>query len=58
LIGLPPLGLMIATLVGNSREMIGPVSELTVGLSLIAAGILCYFVSGAIGRRARWGRAI
>ena len=58
LIGLPPLGLMIATLVGNSREMIGPVSELTVGLSLIAAGIVCYFVSGAIGRRARWGRAV
>jgi hypothetical protein len=29
-----------------------------VGLSLIAAGIVCYFVSGAIGRRARWGRAV
>jgi amino acid transporter len=56
LIGLPPLGLMIAALVGNSREMIGSTSELTVGLSIIAAGIIAYFVSVAIGRRARWGR--
>ena len=26
--------------------------------AVIAAGIVCYFVSGAIGRRARWGRAV
>jgi amino acid transporter len=57
LISLPPLGLIIATLVGNSREKIGSISELTVGLSIIGAGIVAYFVSVAIGRRARWGRA-
>jgi amino acid transporter len=50
LISLPPLGLIIATLVGNSREKIGSISELTVGLSIIAAGIICYYVSVAIGR--------
>jgi hypothetical protein len=50
LISLPPTGLIIATLVGNSREKIGSTSELTVGLSIIAAGIISYFVSVAIGR--------
>lgn len=53
LIGLPPLGLMIATMVRNRQEMIGSTSELTVGLAVIAAGIVAYFVSSAIGRRAR-----
>jgi amino acid transporter len=52
LIGLPPLGLMIAALVRNGREEIGPTSGLTVGLILIAAGILSYFVSRAISSRA------
>jgi amino acid transporter len=52
LIGLPPLGLMIATLTRNRREMIGSTSELTVGLAVIAAGIISYFVSGMIARRA------
>jgi amino acid transporter len=51
LIGLPPLGLMVATLVRNSREMIGSTSELIVGLGVIAAGIIAYFVSGAIASR-------
>jgi amino acid transporter len=47
LIGLPPLGLMIAALVRNSSEEIGATSGLTIGLSLIAAGIVSYFVSRA-----------
>lgn len=47
LIGLPPLGLMIAALVRNGSEDIGPASGLTVGLVLIAAGIVSYFVSRA-----------
>jgi amino acid transporter len=47
LIGLPPLGLMIAALVRNSREDIGPASGLTIGLVLIAAGVVSYFVSRA-----------
>ena len=53
LIGLPPLGLMIATMVRNKQEMIGSTSELAVGLGVIAAGVAAYFVSDAIGRRAR-----
>jgi hypothetical protein len=53
LIGLPPLALVIATLVRNKQEMIGSTSELTVGLSVIAAGVIAYFVSAAIGGRAR-----
>jgi amino acid transporter len=47
LIGLPPLGLMIAALVRNGREDIGPASGLTIGLVLIAAGVVAYFVSRA-----------
>jgi amino acid transporter len=53
LIGLPPLGLMIAALVRNNSEEIGSTSGLTIGLILIAAGIISYFVSRAIGGRAR-----
>jgi amino acid transporter len=52
LIGLPPLGLIIAALVRNGRETIGPASGLTLGIILIAAGIVLYFVARAIGRRA------
>jgi amino acid transporter len=51
LIGLPPLALVIATLVRNKQEMIGSTSELTVGLAVVAAGVIAYFVSAAIGRR-------
>jgi amino acid transporter len=50
LIGLPPLGLMIAALVRNSSEDIGPASGLTIGVMLIAAGVISYFVSRAIRR--------
>jgi len=53
LVGLPPLGLMIAALVRNNSEEIGSTSGLTIGLILIAAGIISYFVSRAIGGRAR-----
>src|SRR5262245_39453310 len=53
LIGLPPLGLMIAALVRNSREVIGSTSELTIGLIVIAAGVIMYFVSRAIGGRSQ-----
>jgi len=53
LIGLPSLGLMIAAIVRNRQELIGSTNELTVGLSVIAAGVIAYFVSDAIARRAR-----
>jgi amino acid transporter len=53
LIGLPPLGLMVATVVRNRVERIGSTNELTVGMVVIAAGVIAYFVSAAIARRAR-----
>jgi amino acid transporter len=53
LLGVPPLGLMIATIVRNRQELIGSTDELTIGLSVIAAGVIAYFVSAAIARRAR-----
>ena len=40
LIGLPPLGLMIATIVRNRQELIGSTDELTVGLAVSAAGVI------------------
>jgi hypothetical protein len=38
---------MIAALVRNSSEVIGNTSELTIGVILIAAGVVAYFVSRA-----------
>jgi amino acid transporter len=53
LIGIPPLGLMIATIVRNRQERLGATNELTVGLIVIAAGVMAYFVSAAVARRVR-----
>jgi amino acid transporter len=52
LIGIPPLALIIAAVVRNSSEVIGNTSELTIGLILIAAGVISYFVSRAVSSRA------
>ena len=51
LIGLPPLVLMIVTLVRNRREMIGSTNELTIGAVVIAAGVIAYFVSARVHAR-------
>jgi amino acid transporter len=51
LIGLPPLALMIAALVRNGSEAIGPTSGLSIGLIVIVAGIIAYFVSERMARR-------
>ena len=51
LISLPPLGLMTATIVRNRQELIGSTNELTVGLIVIAAGVIAYFVSAVFARR-------
>ena len=51
LIGLPPLVLMIVTLVRNRREMIGSTNELTIGAAVIAAGVIAYFVSARVHAR-------
>jgi amino acid transporter len=51
LIGLPPLGLIVAAVVRNGREAIGPSSGLSLGLLVIAAGVVCYAVSVLVNRR-------
>jgi len=45
LIGLPPLGLIIAALLRNGSEIVGSTNELVIGAAVIAAGILFYFLS-------------
>jgi amino acid transporter len=51
LLGLPPLGLMIAAVVRNHGEKMGSVSALSVGVGLILLGPILYFASR--GRAAR-----
>ncbi len=51
-VGVPPLGLMIATLVRDRIELVGQTSELTIGIAVIAAGAVLYFLTIALGRRA------
>ena len=45
LIGIPPLGLMVAAIIRNRTETIGSTTSLAVALMLIALGPVCYFVS-------------
>ncbi len=51
LIGLPPLALIIATLVRNGRESLGATNELVIGTAVIATGVLLYFLSGLIHKQ-------
>lgn len=44
-VGVPPLALMIATLVRNSRECIGGANQLGIGAGVVAAGAALYFLS-------------
>jgi hypothetical protein len=50
-IGLPPLGLMIATLVRNSTELVGQTNQLIIGIGVVVAGAALYFLSRVIQRR-------
>lgn len=54
-LGIGPLALIGATVVRNRTEQVGPVSSLTLGLALIAAGPLVYFFSHfrALAKRIR-----
>jgi amino acid transporter len=52
LIGVPPLGMLVAALVRNRSELIGQTNELTIGAAVIAAGFLLYMMSGWLGRNA------
>ncbi|MGA9884206.1 MAG: APC family permease [Candidatus Acidiferrales bacterium] len=44
-IGLPPVALMIATVVRNSRELVGDISQLVIAIAIIAAGAALYYFS-------------
>ncbi len=44
-IGLPPIALMIATLIRNNRELIGDTNQLAIGLFIIFAGAALYYFS-------------
>lgn len=44
-IGIPPMALMVATMVRNSREIVGHTSELAIGIAVIAAGAALYYLS-------------
>jgi amino acid transporter len=44
-IGLPPLGLIVATILRNRTEQVGATSALTIGLLLIGAGPAVYLLS-------------
>ncbi len=44
-IGVPPLALMIAAVVRNSRELAGATNQLVIGIAVVAAGAVLYFVS-------------
>jgi amino acid transporter len=50
-IGAPPLGLMVAAVVRNREELVGATNELFVGIGIVAAGVVLYFLSEAIRRR-------
>jgi uncharacterized membrane protein (DUF441 family) len=49
-LGLPPLALMIVAVVRNRKEFVGNTNGLVIGIVIITAGVLLYFLSG-IGRR-------
>jgi amino acid transporter len=51
LIGLPPLALIVAALVRNSRESVGSTNEMVIGIAVIVAGIALYFLTGIIRRK-------
>ncbi|MFZ0978803.1 MAG: APC family permease [Candidatus Acidiferrales bacterium] len=52
-IGLPPLALMVAAIVRNSRELAGATNQLVIGIAVVAAGALLYFVSRFVARENR-----
>ena len=50
-IGLPPLALMAVAVVRNRREFVGDTNGLVIGIVIIAAGVLLYFLSRMVQRR-------
>jgi amino acid transporter len=50
-IGLPPLALMVVAVVRNRSEFVGDTNGLVMGIAIIAAGVLLYFLSRIMQRR-------
>ncbi|MGO9589145.1 MAG: APC family permease [Candidatus Acidiferrales bacterium] len=50
-IGVPPLALMVAAIVRNSRELAGATNQLVIGAAVVAAGALLYFLSAPFRRK-------
>jgi len=57
LIGVPPLGMIIAALMRNRSEGVGQTNELVIGVTVIAAGFLFYLASHWLGRSAAFKAA-
>jgi len=50
-IGVPPLALMIAVIVRNRQELVGDTNGLILGIGIILAGAILYFISAAQRRK-------
>ena len=44
-VGVPPLALLVLTVIRNDAEPVGPINALEFGALLIGAGVVCYFLS-------------
>jgi hypothetical protein len=44
-VGLPPLVLLVLTVIRNDAEPIGPINALQFGALLVGAGVVSYFLS-------------
>ncbi|MDQ6664150.1 MAG: APC family permease [Acidobacteriota bacterium] len=55
LLGIGPAALLVAAFVKNWDERIGPVSALSIGLAIMAGGVICYFIAAGMKRRADRG---
>jgi amino acid transporter len=50
-LGVPPLALMIAAVARNRTEFVGSTNELMIGVGVIAAGAILYFLSRTLARK-------
>jgi amino acid transporter len=50
-IGIPPLALLILTIVRNKIEPVGPINALELGGILVAAGVVVYYLSPRVRKR-------
>jgi amino acid transporter len=50
-VGVPPMALMVAVIVRNRAELVGSTNELVIGIGIVVAGVLLYFLSKLMPRR-------